>query len=119
MAARIGEAALPLVAPLIDCLVSHLTAPEMLEFLSFIGMLTHRYKTAFGEMLDMLLAPVLERVYHYLEMPITGTDDIQLHSELRRAYFNLMLSIASAGMSSVFFSERKSMSLSLPNSKLN
>lgn len=79
----------------------------MVEFLSFIGMLTHRYKTAFAEMLDMLLAPVLERVYHYLEMPVTGTDDIQQHSELRRAYFTLMLSIASAGMSNVFFSERK------------
>ena len=57
-------------------------------------------------MLDMLLIPVLDRVYYYLELPITGTDDIQQHSELRRAYFTLMLSIASAGMSSVFFSER-------------
>ena len=55
----------------------------------------------------MLLAPVLDRVYYYLEMPVTGTDDIQQQSELRRAYFTLMLSIASAGMSNVFFSERK------------
>lgn len=44
VAARTGEAALPLVAPLIDCLVDHLTASEVIDFLPFIGMLTHRYK---------------------------------------------------------------------------
>jgi hypothetical protein len=44
VAARIGAAALPLVGPLIDCLVDHLTAKEIIEFLPFIGMLTHRYK---------------------------------------------------------------------------
>lgn len=61
----------------------------------------------FIEMLDVLLAPVFDRVYHFLEQPVTGTDDIQQHSELRRAYFNLLLSIASANMQSVFTSPRK------------
>lgn len=60
----------------------------------------------FVEMLDVLLAPVFDRVYYFLEQPITGTDDIHQHSELRRAYFSLLLSIANANMQSVFTSQR-------------
>lgn len=104
--ARITQAALPLVAPLIDSLVEHLTASEVVDFLPFIGMLVHRYKATFAEMLDVLLIPVFDRTYHFLEQPITGTDDIQQHSELRRAYFTLLLSISTAGMQSVYFSSR-------------
>ena len=44
--ARITQAALPLVAPLIDSLVEHLTASEVVDFLPFIGMLVHRYKVS-------------------------------------------------------------------------
>ena len=58
-------------------------------------------------MLDVLLIPVFDRTYHFLEQPITGTDDIQQHSELRRAYFTLLLSISTAGMQSVYFSSRE------------
>jgi len=59
-------------------------------------------------MLDVLLGPVFDRTYLFLEQPVTGTDDIQQHSELRRAYFALMLSISNAGMQDVFFSARAS-----------
>lgn len=58
-------------------------------------------------MLDVLLAPVFDRTYYFLEQPIQGTDDIQQHSELRRAYFSLLLSICNAGMQSVFLSTSK------------
>jgi exportin-T len=114
---------LPLVGTLIDCLINELTAPEVVDFLPFIGMLVHRYKVggkpkpppclqanvcifqeSFAEMLDVLIGPVFDRVYFFLEQPVTGTDDIQQHSELRRAYFNVVLSIANANMHSVFFS---------------
>lgn len=53
-------------------------------------------------MLDVLITPVFDRVYYFLEQPVTGTDDIHQLSELRRAYFNLLLSIANANMQSVF-----------------
>lgn len=55
----------------------------------------------------MLLAPVFDRTYFFLEQPVTGTDDIQQHSELRRAYFGLLLSIANANMHAIFASPRK------------
>lgn len=48
IAARIGEAVLPLVGTLIDCLVTELTASEVVDFLPFIGMLVHRYKVSFA-----------------------------------------------------------------------
>ena len=57
-------------------------------------------------MLDLLLASVCDRTYFFLEQPVTGTDDIQQHSELRRAYFTLLMSICTALMSDVFYSSR-------------
>lgn len=58
-------------------------------------------------MLDLLIAPVFDRVYYFLEQPLTGTDDIQQHSELCRAYFSLLLSISSAAMQDVLISSRE------------
>lgn len=39
-------------------------------------------------------------------MPINGTDDTVQHSHLRRAYFNLILSIMGANLQEVFYSEK-------------
>lgn len=70
-------------------------------------MISIRAQDAFAEMLDLLLGPVFDRVYYFLEQPVTGTDDIQQHSELRRAYFTLLLSTSNANMEGVFASERE------------
>jgi hypothetical protein len=62
-------------------------------------------QTAFTEILDTLLLPLLNRVFNFLESPIAGTDDAVQHSQLRRAYFNFILSITAANMQEVFYSE--------------
>lgn len=62
-------------------------------------------QTNFLEILDTLLLPVVNRVFHFLSLPIAGTDDMVQHSTLRRAYFNFILSIAGANLQEVFYSE--------------
>lgn len=57
-------------------------------------------------MLDTILGQVFAKVYSTLQQPVQGTDDELRQSELKRAYFNLILSITGAGYSRVFVSPR-------------
>ncbi|KAM0750236.1 Exportin-T [Meredithblackwellia eburnea MCA 4105] len=104
--ATTGEAVLPLIPTLIDCLLGEATFPEISELLSFLGLLVAKYKFAFLPILDTLLLPVFNRVFYFLKLPISGTDDMIQHSNLRRAYFSFILSITSANMQEVFYSEK-------------
>ncbi|KAG0654816.1 pre-tRNA nuclear export protein [Rhodotorula mucilaginosa] len=104
--ATTGQAVLPLIPTFIDCLVGQITFPELADLLSFLGLLVAKYKTNFLEILDTLLLPVVNRVFHFLSLPIAGTDDMVQHSTLRRAYFNFILSIAGANLQEVFYSEK-------------
>ncbi|GAA5891828.1 hypothetical protein JCM6882_007375 [Rhodosporidiobolus microsporus] len=104
--ATTGQAVLPLIPTFIDCLVGEITFPELADLLSFLGLLVAKYKIAFLDMLDTLLLPVFNRVFHFLQLPIAGTDDMVQHSTLRRAYFNFILSICGAGLQEVFYSEK-------------
>ncbi|GAA5960825.1 hypothetical protein JCM21900_002296 [Sporobolomyces salmonicolor] len=104
--ATTGQAVLPLIPTLIDCLIGQITFPELAELLSFLGLLVAKYKTNFLEILDTLLLPVFNRVFHFLQLPVAGTDDTLQHSHLRRAYFNFILTIAGANLQEVFYSEK-------------
>ncbi|KAH9449870.1 hypothetical protein MJO29_010704 [Puccinia striiformis f. sp. tritici] len=102
--ATIGMEALPHVPVLIECLLDKLTKPELIEFLSFVGQLVHKYKENFISLLDSLLLPLFSKIINFLDQPITGTDDVMCQSELRRGYFNLCNSIIGAQMHGIFVS---------------
>ncbi|BGP20360.1 hypothetical protein JCM10213_002332 [Rhodosporidiobolus nylandii] len=104
--ATTGQAVLPLIPTFIDCLVGEITFPELAELLSFLGLLVAKYKIAFLDILNTLLLPVFNRVFHFLQLPIAGTDDMVQHSALRRAYFNFILSVCGANLQEVFYSEK-------------
>ncbi|GAA6052810.1 hypothetical protein JCM3770_006263 [Rhodotorula araucariae] len=104
--ATTGQAVLPLIPTFIDCLVGEITFPELADLLSFLGLLVAKYKTAFLSILDTLLVPVFNRVFHFLQLPIAGTDDMVQHSALRRAYFGFIMSVCGAGLQEVFYSEK-------------
>ncbi|BGP43722.1 pre-tRNA nuclear export protein [Rhodotorula kratochvilovae] len=104
--ATTGQAVLPLIPTFIDCLVGEITFPELADLLSFLGLLVAKYKTAFLSILDTLLLPVFNRVFHFLQLPIAGTDDTVQHSALRRAYFGFIMSVCGAGLTEVFYSEK-------------
>lgn len=64
---------------------------------------------AFAAMLDLSIGQILSKVYSTLEQPVQGTDDEVRHSDLKRAYFNLLLSISTAGYAKIFVSPRMSL----------
>ncbi|SCV74530.1 BQ2448_7559 [Microbotryum intermedium] len=103
--ATTGPAVLHLIPTLIDVLLGEITFPELAELLSFVGLLVAKYKNSIVEVLDTLLLPVFNRVFHFLKQPITGTDDEIQHATLRRAYFNFILSITSSNLQQVVYSE--------------
>ena len=98
---------LDLIPTLIDCLIGQITFPELAELLSFLGLLVAKYKANFTSILDTLLLPVFNRVFHFLQLDIAGTDDQVQHSTLKRAYFNFIITICGAGLQEVFYSESK------------
>ncbi|PLW04371.1 hypothetical protein PCASD_26515, partial [Puccinia coronata f. sp. avenae] len=102
--ATIGMEALPHVPVLINCLLDKLTKPELVEFLSFVGQLVHKYKENFILLLDSLLLPLFSKIINFLDQPLTGTDDVMCQSELRRGYFNICSSIIGAQMHGIFVS---------------
>ncbi|GAA5912917.1 Ran GTPase-binding protein LOS1 [Sporobolomyces salmoneus] len=104
--ATTGQAVLDLIPTLIDCLIGQITFPELAELLSFLGLLVAKYKTNFTTILDTLLLPVFNRVFEFLQLPIAGTDDRVQHSTLKRAYFNFIITICSANLQQVFYSEK-------------
>lgn len=117
---------LDLIPSFIDTVVGELTPAETVDFLPFVALLTNRFrvrtlchcflafcsfplclKDAFEPMLDSILGQIFAKVYSTLQAPIQGTDDEVRQSELKRAYFNLILSIITSGYARIFVSPRK------------
>ncbi|KAK0646394.1 armadillo-type protein [Cercophora newfieldiana] len=83
----LGAAVLPQLPQWIEGLLSRSSSKdEMALFLRLLEQVVFSFKTEIYNILDLLLTPLLERVFAGLSEPITGTDDeIQLQ-ELRREY---------------------------------
>ena len=45
-------------------------------------------------------------MHYYLAQPIHGTDDVILHSELRRGYFALLQAMLNLNQQNILLSER-------------
>lgn len=58
------------------------------------------------ETIDMLLLPLLSRIFLVLSGPITGTDDVQIHRRLKEAYLNFFTSLMNANLDGVFITDR-------------
>lgn len=91
----LGNAVLPQLPQWIEGLLSRSSnKDEMAMFLRLLGQVVHGFKGEIFNFLDLLLTPLLERVFVGLSEPISGTDDeIQLQ-ELRReflAFINVIL----------------------------
>lgn len=66
-----------------------------------------RFKSEIYDVLNTLLAPLLQRVFAGIAEPVTGTDDEIQHVELKREYLNFLLRILENGLESVLVSECK------------
>jgi exportin-T len=58
------------------------------------------------ETIDMLLLPLLSRIFSVLSTPATGTDDATIHKSLKSAYLQFFTALMNANLDGVFISER-------------
>ncbi|KAK7936626.1 armadillo-type protein [Apiospora aurea] len=102
----LGVAVLPQLPQWIEGLLSQSSSKdEMAMFLRLLDQVVYGFKTEIYEVLNMLLTPLLQRVFGGLREPINGTDDeIQL-AELRREYLGFLLAILNNDLGSVLVSE--------------
>jgi exportin-T len=102
----LGSAVLPQLPQWIEGLLSQSSSKdEMAMFLRLLDQVVYGFKTEIYDVLNLLLTPLLHRVFGGLSEPINGTDDeIQL-AELRREYLSFIGIILSHDLSGVLVSE--------------
>ncbi|KAL6885035.1 armadillo-type protein [Trichoderma longibrachiatum] len=102
----LGAAVLPQLPKWIEGLLSQSSSKdEMAMFLRLLDQVVFGFKSEIYEVLNMLLTPLLQRIFGGLGEPISGTDDeIQL-AELRREYLSFIQIILNNGLEGVLVSE--------------
>lgn len=102
----LGAAVLPQLPQWIEGLLSQSSSKdEMAMFLRLLDQVVYGFKTDIYEVLNLLLTPLLQRVFGGLSEPMDGTDDeIQL-AELRREYLSFLGVILSNDLGGVLVSE--------------
>ncbi|KAG6331220.1 hypothetical protein ID866_7869 [Astraeus odoratus] len=104
--ATTGSHVTDLIPPLMANLLAHFEPSELVDFMSFIGLLIHKLHGDLFGVLDELLGPLNTHITNLLSQPVTGTDDGLTHADTKRAYLALLTSIISPELSGVFVSER-------------
>lgn len=102
----LGATVLPQLPQWIEGLLSQSSSnDEMAMFLRLLEQVVFGFKTEIYEILNMLLTPLLQRIFEGLQQPVTGTDDdIQL-GELRREYIHFVQIILANDLGGVLVSE--------------
>jgi exportin-T len=102
----LGATVLPQLPQWIEGLLSQSSSKdEMAMFLRLLDQVVYGFKGEIYNVLNMLLTPLLQRIFGGLSEPITGTDDeIQL-TELRREYLSFIQIILNNDLQGVLVSE--------------
>ncbi|WWC92796.1 uncharacterized protein L201_007755 [Kwoniella dendrophila CBS 6074] len=102
----IGTTVAELVPRFVSVVVTEYEPSELVDFMLFLGLLMHRLKKNTFETMDMLLLPLLSRIFAILQQPITGTDEAQTHARLKDAYLTFFTALMNANLDGVFITER-------------
>ncbi|KAJ9134430.1 Exportin-T [Pleurostoma richardsiae] len=102
----LGATVLPQLPQWIEGLLSQRSSnDEMAMFLRLLEQIVYGFKGEIFEILNLLLTPLLQRIFTGLSEPITGTDDdIQL-TELQREYLQFIQIILNNDLGGVLVSE--------------
>ncbi|KAG5437058.1 hypothetical protein PCANB_001179 [Pneumocystis canis] len=90
---------------LINGLLLESKTSELTDFLSFLGLLVHRFRSNTYDILNNLFMPLLNRIFQSLSKPTEGTDDIIIQNELRKKYLEFILALLNNDLDSVFLSD--------------
>ncbi|KAI9638936.1 armadillo-type protein [Dioszegia hungarica] len=101
----IGTSVAELVPLFVQKVVTEFEPAELIDFMTFLGLLMHRLKRNTFETMNMLLLPLLSRIFAVLQQPITGTDDASIHRKLKESYLSFFIALMNANLDGVFISE--------------
>ncbi|KAG5518198.1 hypothetical protein PMAC_003384 [Pneumocystis sp. 'macacae'] len=90
---------------LINGLLSETKTSEIIDFLPFLGLLAHRFKSNMYNILNSLFIPLLNRIFQSLNQPAEGTDDIISQNDLRKKYLEFILGLLNNDLDAVFISD--------------
>ena len=88
-------------------LLAHFEPTELNDFMNFIGLSIHKLQEDIWDVLDQLIGPLSAHINSVLAQPVTGTDDQVTQQDTKKAYLNLLISIISSKLHTVFISDRK------------
>lgn len=100
-----GVAILNHVPAFVNGLLGRLEMNELSDFLTFLNMLVHKLKSQIFSILNSILQPIIDRVFSFLSMQVSGTDDELNKAEMEKSYLNFIGTILSAGLQGVFISD--------------
>lgn len=106
----LGLEILPEITRLISCLLDQCKTSELIDFLSFLGQLVHRFRKEAGifSMFESLISPLFTRILQALNedggVAASGsTDAIISKRNMRRAYLQFIFNILNNGMGALLF----------------
>ncbi|KAI0749767.1 ARM repeat-containing protein [Daedaleopsis nitida] len=104
--ATTGSTVAQLIPVLMTNLLTHFEPTELIDFMNFIGLSIHKLQEDISDVLDQLIGPLSAHINGILAQPVNGTDDQVTHVDTKRAYLNLLISIISSRLHTVFISDR-------------
>ncbi|KDQ59267.1 hypothetical protein JAAARDRAFT_127823 [Jaapia argillacea MUCL 33604] len=101
-----GPNVINLIPPLMTNLLTHFELTELVDFMSFIGLLVHKLQEDIFDVMDQLIGPLSAHITDVLSQPVTGTDDLIAQTDTKRAYLTFLNTIMSSKLQGIFISDR-------------
>ncbi|KAK0554849.1 pre-tRNA nuclear export protein [Tilletia horrida] len=101
-----AQSFLPYITPMIDALLNEMSEAELADFIAFVMLFVNKFPTEVSDILNQLLQDLLMRIFHFINQPITGTDDQVQRDDLSRSYLNLINSLVHHKLIGVLRSEK-------------
>ncbi|KAH6913077.1 KapM protein [Coprinopsis sp. MPI-PUGE-AT-0042] len=108
--ATAGPTVTSYIPPLMNRLLAHFEPSELVDFMTFIGLLIHKLQNDMFDVLDKLIGPLHAHITSMLSQAPSGTDDLRGQLETKKAYLNLLIVVLSSKLEGIFTSERNSTS---------
>lgn len=104
--AAMGVRVIQYIPPLVVHMVGEFDGRELVEFFGFLGMLSHKLKTAISSIMDELLPLLLDRTYLLLASTPSGTDEAIMLSDVKKSYTTFLATLFTEGLQDVLISDR-------------
>ncbi|KTW27617.1 hypothetical protein T552_02059 [Pneumocystis carinii B80] len=96
---------LPKFPRLINGLLSESKTSELVDFLPFLGLLIHKFKSNIYDILNSLFMPLLNKIFQSLNEFTEGTDDIIIQNDLKKKYLEFVLALMNNDLDTVCVSD--------------